>query len=75
MQTENRCRRCYAEMKPGKAIQQTFTAGMPDFPGDPAGSRGVTMSAGGPGRLVDCMKCSACGWSVTGAATQEQQGS
>ena len=36
----------------------------------------MTLSAGGPGRLIDCMKCSACGWSVTadrGDAPTRQQ--
>ena len=47
-------------MKPGKAIEQTYT-GIPDFIGGDV----VTMSPGGPGRLIDCMKCVECGWSVT----------
>jgi len=49
-------------MRPGKALAQTYTAGMPDFPGD---SHGTTFSAGGPGRMVEAMKCANCGWSVT----------
>lgn len=53
------CRRCGGQMKPGIALEQTYT-GRPDFPGGEA----VTMSAGGPGRLIDCMKCEKCGWSV-----------
>ena len=55
------CKRCKADMTPGKAIEQTFT-GSPDFAGD---VRGVTMSPGGAGKLVDCLKCPECGWSVT----------
>lgn len=34
--------------------------GVPDFPGGDI----VTVSPGGPGRLVACLKCSACGHSV-----------
>ena len=58
------CRRCGGEMRPGKAMQQTFT-GAPDFPGKDV----VTLSPGGPGVLVDCLKCSQCGHSVTAEAT------
>lgn len=52
------CRRCGGEVKPGIAIEQTFS-GSPDFPGGEV----VTMSPGGLGILIDCMKCSKCGWS------------
>ena len=58
------CRRCGASMKPGQALQQTYTGGTPDFAGD-TGS--VTFSPGGPGRLIDCLKCEACGHSVSGS--------
>ena len=54
-----RCRRCGGRMKRGIALEQTYT-GSPDFPGGEV----VTMSPGGPGRLVECMKCEKCGWSV-----------
>lgn len=54
------CRRCGGEMKPSKAIAQTYT-GMPDFPG----AEVVTLSPGGQGKLVDCLKCCQCGHSVT----------
>ena len=54
------CRKCGGEMKPSKAIAQTFT-GLPDFPGKEV----VTISPGGPGRLIDCRKCEKCGHSVT----------
>ena len=56
------CRHCGGEMRPGIAMGQTYTAGAPDFPGD---REGVTMSAGGPGVVIEARKCSACGWSVT----------
>jgi hypothetical protein len=54
--------KCGGKMRPGKALAQTFTGGTPDFPGDDHVS---TMSAGGPGKMIDCMKCEKCGWSVT----------
>ena len=57
----NKCEKCQGTMKPSKAIEQTYT-GLPDFPGD---KHPVTMSPGGPGRLVDCLKCELCGYSVT----------
>lgn len=56
------CRKCGADMRPGKAIGQTYIAGMPDFDETDEIS---TFSAGGSGQLIDCLKCSACGWSVT----------
>lgn len=59
MVMDNICRKCGGQMKPGKAIQQTYT-GMPDF----LNGAVVTLSAGGPGRLVDCDKCEKCGYSV-----------
>ncbi len=48
-------------MAEGQALSQTFT-GSPDFPGDEHAS---TLSPGGPGQMIDCMKCQDCGWSVT----------
>lgn len=63
-----KCKRCNGEMKPGKAIEQTYT-GIPDFIGGDV----VTMSPGGPGRLIDCLKCVECGWSVTASKTRSQR--
>ena len=57
-----KCRKCHTEMKPGKATGQTYTGGMKDFASD---ERAVTFSAGGPGVLIECMKCPACGYSVS----------
>ena len=57
-----KCLKCKADMVPGKALAQTFTAGELDFPGD---DHAVTFSAGGPGKLVDCLKCPKCGRSVS----------
>lgn len=56
------CRRCATPLQRGVFTAQTFVGGMSDFPGDPTPS---TYSAGGPGRLAECWKCPACGWSVT----------
>ncbi len=64
------CKKCGSKMKPGKAIDQTYTDGTPDFAGD---TYSITMSAGGPGRLVDCMKCEACGWSISGTAKYDPE--
>lgn len=56
------CRKCSALMIASHAIAQTFVAGTPDFLGDTHAS---TFSAGGPGKLVPCWKCSECGRSIT----------
>lgn len=53
------CKKCGGEMGPGEAMQNTLR-GVPDF----ADGQAVTMSYGGPGKLVDCLKCKECGWSV-----------
>lgn len=52
------CRHCQSPMRDGIALVSTLV-GEPDFPGCEA----VTLSEGGPGRLVAVMKCSECGWS------------
>ena len=72
MATNDPCRKCGGEMRAGIAIAPTVVMGTPDFPGNTAESQGQTLSYGGPGRLVDCAKCAACGWSVTAGATQEK---
>ena len=56
------CRKCGAQMHEGKATQQTFVAGIKDFPSDDYAS---TYSAGGAGVIIECMKCPSCGYSVT----------
>ena len=53
--------KCQHEMKDGIAIQQTLT-GTPDFIDDYAP---VTLSPGGPGKLIECRKCVKCGYSQT----------
>lgn len=57
-----RCRFCGSTMRPGKAMVSTWIGGMPDLPGD---THSVTFSPGGPGRMIDCLKCPKCGYSVT----------
>lgn len=57
------CRKCGGEMVNSKAIAQTYVGGSPDLPSD---KHSTTFSAGGPGKVIECMKCSACGWSVSG---------
>jgi hypothetical protein len=54
------CKRCNTQLQPGIAIEQTW-AGYPDF----VGGEVVTLSPGGPGRVVTCWKCPKCGHSVT----------
>lgn len=61
VQTALPCKRCGGTMQAGIAIEQTY-AGIPDFPGD---GHVCTVSPAGPGRVIDCMKCENCGWSVT----------
>ena len=56
------CRRCGGEMQPGIAMGQTYTAGAPDFPAD---REGVTMSAGGPGVVIEARKCVDCRHNIT----------
>ena len=53
------CTRCGGEMKPGQALESTLVGEPDDIDGC------VTVSPGGPGKLVPCMKCAECGWSVT----------
>lgn len=54
------CVRCNTMLEPGKAMENTLV-GIPDFIGDPYP---VTVSPGGPGKLIDCLKCPTCGYSV-----------
>lgn len=58
--SRDRCKKCYVEMKSGIALENTVV-GLPDFSSDKAP---CTVSAGGPGKLVDCMKCPSCGYSI-----------
>lgn len=67
----NRCtqRNCYGIMKHGKAIKETVASGIPDFLDD---DEEITMSVGGPGRLIDCWKCDRCGHSETMIKTNDK---
>lgn len=56
------CKYCGHRMWPGIAMSQTWSAGIPDFPGQDVC---ITMSPAGPGRVIDCMKCPQCGYSVS----------
>lgn len=59
------CKKCKVTMVSGLALEQTWTTGLPDFIGD-TNPICQTMSMGGPGRLINCLKCPECGWSVGG---------
>jgi hypothetical protein len=65
------CFKCGGEMHPGIALAPTIRVGCADFPGtspvDEKGrpARGQTFDFGGPGKVVDCLKCQLCGWSYT----------
>lgn len=63
----DRCLKCHDQMVAGKATGQTYT-GIPDFPGD---EYPVTVSPGGPGRLIDVLKCRGCGFSVSKGGSDE----
>lgn len=54
------CRRCDEMMVEGIATDQTYTGGTPDLGGEI-----MTLSAGGPGRIIRCWKCLKCGRSLT----------
>lgn len=47
-------------MRPSQAIGQTWTV-LPDFPDGEV----VTISPGGPGKLIGCLKCEKCGHSIS----------
>jgi hypothetical protein len=62
MQKRNRtCPTCHIKLKKGIAIEQTYT-GIPDFFGS---KEIVTISPGGNGKLIPCLKCPKCGYSIT----------
>ena len=73
-----KCKKCvFVDMKPGKYIENTYTCGIADFPGDREGrgpgklNRGQTMYPAGPGTLKTCLKCPRCGWSCTVVEEEE----
>jgi hypothetical protein len=58
------CRHCGGEMRQSTALDDVMT-GSPDFPGDTGNEHGCTLNPSGKANMVDCMKCTKCGWSVT----------
>jgi hypothetical protein len=62
--TEQLCTKCGGEMQPSKALEQTWKPSLPDFLCDPLDRNLKTMQPGGPGNLIDCLKCVDCGWSM-----------
>lgn len=60
MAANEKCPRCDVPMRPGVAILPTVVGEEDDIGGC------VTLSYGGPGRLIDCLKCPECGHSITG---------
>lgn len=63
------CPRCGYELLAGQALAQTHT-GSPDFIGGPV----VTLSYGGPGKIIPCLKCPTCGYSEHPDYTCDAQG-
>lgn len=63
MNDEN-CRRCSTPLVIGKAIRSTLVPAGEDFPGV-TDLRGRTLCSGGPGDLIDVLKCPSCGYSRT----------
>jgi len=60
LQSAGICPSCLVPMSDGIATEQTY-GGTPEWPGADV----VTMSTGGPGKLIDCLKCPICGFSTT----------
>lgn len=61
-EAEPLCRKCGGKMKPGIATGQTYVWST-DFPGDTGFEVGCTINYGGPGKLIECIKCEDCGHS------------
>lgn len=64
------CRKCGGAMKRGLATGQTAVARRESRGNDDC----RTFYAGGTGKLIACMKCGACGWSVTLPAHERLSG-
>lgn len=63
------CKKCNGAMKPSKAIVCKLT-GYPDFPGD---NHACTVSPDPrQPELVDCFKCSTCGFSITSVGSHDK---
>lgn len=65
------CKKCNAEMKPGKALNNVPVYGIEDFIGQ-KDNAGQTFTMQSTGELVDVMKCPECGWSVGGTEKEEE---
>lgn len=65
-----RCAKCGGPMRQGIAIQSTLR-GVRDFP---SSSTVVTLSEGGPGTVIACLKCRGCGYSVSLGFRQDNEG-
>ena len=55
-----KCIKCKIPMKNGIAIQNTVV-GVPDF----IGGNVITLSHGGPGKIIEVLKCPECGHSIS----------
>jgi len=55
-----KCKRCNILMVKGKALENILS-GIPDFIGD---TQVCTLSPSGKTKLIDCLKCPECGYSV-----------
>lgn len=60
-----KCRKCGGKTKLGKALQNTPSLGLPDFPGQ-KDLKGQTVSMTGPPKMYRVHKCQDCGHSFTG---------
>ena len=56
------CKECGTPLKTGIALDDVMD-GIPDFAGD---DFVCTVSPSGKAKLIECLKCPACGWSVKG---------
>lgn len=54
------CKKCLTPLKQGIAIENTYT-GLPDFITD---TYVCTLCVGGSGKLISCLKCPNCGYSI-----------
>ena len=56
-----KCGKCNVEMEKGQALQDKLD-GTPDFIGD---DEVCTVSPSGKAKMIECLKCPECGYSVT----------
>ena len=59
--SKNKCPKCFSEMKPSKALLDILE-GIPDFIGT---TEVCTVSACGKAKLINCLKCTECGFSIS----------